>query len=164
MLSPHRYSAPWGKLLLFFTTLGTIVLLGALWVLMVEPQEIPMKGIMPVFLIFVMVSCTVCMVRGYRIEGDTLIVERLGWEKKLSLLGLKNTYADNALLIGSIRVGNGGLFVFAGWFWTKRLGWFRVLGNDILGRSVLLEFEGRKWVVTPDEPNKFVEEVSQFIK
>lgn len=86
------------------------------------------------------------------------------WEKQISLLGLKDIYAEKRLLICSIRVGNGGLFVFAEWFWTKRLGWFRALGNDILGRSVLLEFEGRKWVITPDEPNKFVEEVRQFIK
>ena len=67
------------------------------------------------------------------------------------------------MIQGSIRVGNGGLFVFAGMFWSKKLGWFRLAGNDILGRCVLLELPDRKWMITPDDPDAFVAAVSPLI-
>ena len=64
---------------------------------------------------------------------------------------------------GSIRVGNGGLFVFSGYFWTRALGWFRLYGNDILGRAVLLDFGDRKVVITPGDPQAFVAAAEKLI-
>lgn len=87
--------------------------------------------------------CTIFIVRGYQIEDNELILNRLGWNTTISLDGLQKVTHTKDLMKGSIRIGNGGFFVFSGWFWSKKLGWFQLAGNDILGRAVLLEFENK---------------------
>ena len=54
---------------------------------------------------------------------------------------------------------NGGLFSFGGQGCkNKRLGRFEAYATDP-GRSVVLRFPGRVVVVTPDEPNAFVDTI-----
>lgn len=60
---------------------------------------------------------------------------------------------------GSLRIcGNGGIFSFSGWFWNKRLGAYRALVTDG-AKTVVLRFDKRKWVVSPDAPEEFVREL-----
>lgn len=154
----QRFRAPWGKLLSGITLVST-GLLGfatfAIW------STSPLLG-----LVFAgtLAICAAGAVRGYRIDGDTLVIERLGFDKRVSLKGLTAARHDKDLIQGSLRVGNGGLFVFSGYYWSKKLGWFRLHGNDILGRAVLLEIDGKKWMITPEYPNTFVEEISKHIE
>ena len=162
MPDSRHCSAPWGKLLTVFTAISLSMMAGLVVVsASIAPAPWPMIVIASVALLTGV--CALCMVRGYRIEGDTLCIERLGWVKRVSLVGLRRATHHTALIHGAVRVGNGGFFVFAGWFWSRKLGWFHLVGNDILGRAVLLELPDAKWMITPDDPDAFVTAVSELI-
>jgi hypothetical protein len=55
-------------------------------------------------------------------------------------------------------MGNGGLFSFTGWYWNKTLGSFRAFATDFR-YTVVLKREGSTVVVTPDDPQGFVQAV-----
>ena len=112
---------------------------------------------------FIWAVCGLFVVRGYRLEGTTLFIKRLFWETEVPLEGLVSVRHDNKLMKGALRVGNGGLFVFAGWYWSKEHGWFHLAGNDILGRAVLLETPRAKWMITPGDPKRFVAVAEELI-
>ena len=154
----RRFRAPWGKLLWVLSPLGggVIATLG-IGGLSISPLITVLFG-------SILVLCALTAVRGYRLEGDTLVIERLGFDKRISLKGLTHAQHDKTLLYWHFRMGNGGLFAFSGRFWTKRLGWFQLYGNDILGCPVLLELDGQKVVITPEYPDTFVKQVSQLIR
>lgn len=110
-----------------------------------------------------LVFCAGGAVTGYRLEGDQLVIERVGFDKVVSLKNLRKAQHDHKLIHGALRVGNGGLFVFSGYFWSKKLGWFRLHGNDILGRAVLLVTDEGKWMITPENPEAFVAAAKKLI-
>lgn len=153
-----HFAAPWGKLLWGFTALGTGVI-GAAIVATATTMPPLAAGLGATLLV-----CGAGAVKGYRLDGNTLVIERVGRDKKVSLEGLTAVYHDEDAMRGAIRVGNGGLFAFAGYFWSKRHGWFKLHGNDILGRAVLLEVDGKKWMITPDNPEAFVAAASKLIR
>ena len=95
-------------------------------------------------------------IRGYEVEGGELLVHRLLWATRISLDGLRGAKHDPAALRGSIRLfGNGGLFSFSGLFRNKRLGRYRAYVTD-WSLSVILAWDERKIVVSPDRPDAFV--------
>lgn len=153
----EQFDAPWAKLLWGLTSLSTVVLLGASvgWVV-IEDLPASTRWLGWLFF-FIWAVCALFVVRGYRVDGSTLFIKRLFWETEVSLEGLVSVHHDNKLMKGALRVGNGGLFVFAGWYWSKQHGWFHLAGNDILGRAVLLETPRAKWMITPGDPARFVE-------
>ena len=95
-------------------------------------------------------------IRGYRLEGDVLLVRRLGWNSRIDLAGLQSAEADPAAMNGSIRTfGNGGFFCFAGAYWNRRLRSYRAFVT-YPRRAVVLRFPRRTVVVTPEHPEEFV--------
>jgi hypothetical protein len=63
---------------------------------------------------------------------------------------------------GSIRtMGNGGLFSFTGLYRSRKLGTFRAYATD-MKCSVILKYEERTVVATPEYPEEFAELVRQF--
>ena len=156
-----RFTAPWGKLLYVFTALGTVVIGGG--VVALAASSTTMGGLTAAVLAATMLFCAAGAVTGYRLEGNQLVIERLGWDKRVSLAGLTAVTHDKKLIYGALRVGNGGLFVFSGYFWNRANGWFRLHGNDILGRAVLLEKGSDKWLITPSNPEAFVAAAKRLI-
>ena len=60
---------------------------------------------------------------------------------------------------GSLKLfGNGGMFSFTGWFWSKKLGRFRAYATN-LNCTVVLRWEKRTVVVSPDNAVEFVREL-----
>ena len=60
---------------------------------------------------------------------------------------------------GSIKVcGNGGMFSISGWFWSKKLGFFRAYATN-LNCTVILRWEKRTAVLSPDNAVEFVQEL-----
>jgi len=99
------------------------------------------------------------VVRGYLLDANALWIQRLGWRTRIPLSGLCSVAHDPGALRGSIRLcGNGGLFSFTGWFWSKALGRYRMFATDPK-RAVVMVFETRRVVVTPDRPEEFVNQV-----
>lgn len=99
------------------------------------------------------------VVRGYEVQGRTLHILRPGWRTSVPLAGLKEVQSGGALLDGSLRVfGNGGFFSFTGWYWSRRLGVYRMFVTD-LKRVVGLRLPTRWVLVSPEDIDGFVDAV-----
>jgi hypothetical protein len=110
-----------------------------------------------------LVGSLLFMVTGYAVEGTELHVDRLLWSTPISLRGLDRTWIEPAVCKGSVRVfGNGGLFSFTGLFYSKWLGRYRLFATDI-SRSVVLILPARVVVITPAQPETFIEHVRQSL-
>lgn len=95
-------------------------------------------------------------VKGYELRGETLIVQRLFWQTRVDLTKIQSARVAPDVFKKSIKTcGNGGLFSFSGYFWSKSLGTFKCYVTDAK-RAVLLEVNGKKIMVSPDSPEGFV--------
>lgn len=109
-----------------------------------------------IFLNAVWMITALFTVRGYRLKGQDLYIQRLFWETILDLSGLEQAYAEpEAFRRGFKTFGNGGLFSFSGYFRSKKLGPFRCWVTD-KKRSVVLLIHGKKLVISPDSPERFL--------
>lgn len=155
------FAAPW-DLRLKLTTGFFVLLLVALIVVGLQPTPdgsalwTAMKVGIP---LVILAGAAAFMVRGYRIEGGVLHIHRLGWTTTLNLAGLTDAEVFPGATAGSIRTfGNGGLFGFIGRFRNSLLGSYRAYLTDA-ARCVVLRFEDKIVVVSPDDPAAFVEAV-----
>lgn len=99
------------------------------------------------------------VVRGYDVAGGELRVRRLLWSTRVPLAGLREVQSGSSLVDGSLRVfGNGGFFSFTGWYWSRRLGMYRMFVTD-LRRVVGLRLPSRWVLVSPDDVDGFVDVV-----
>jgi hypothetical protein len=157
------FKAPWSAALIVMTIFCGLLCLscpiGALFFL-----KTTMKGSMPAILkwcvitvpLIALLGSALFVVRGYRVTGATLSVLRAGWETKFDLSGLTEARVDPDAFKGSLRLfGNGGFFCFAGWFRNQKLGVYRALATDA-SKGVVLRFQKKVLVVTPDDPARFV--------
>lgn len=63
---------------------------------------------------------------------------------------------------GSRRIcGNGGMFSITGWYRNRALGTYRAFVTN-LKDTVVLRFPARTIVISPENPERFVAEISQF--
>jgi len=99
------------------------------------------------------------VVRGYVLTDGELRIKRLGWENRVALADVVSVSADPDAIRWSIRLfGSGGLFGFFGWFMNRRLGSYRAYGTDPKN-AVVIKLRQRTIVVTPGNPQHFVNEV-----
>lgn len=104
-------------------------------------------------------GCALFTVRGYIITPDAILVKRLLWNTTLPRGELLSATADPVAMSWALRTfGNGGMYSFTGFFWTKRLRSFRAYVTDPR-RCVVLRFKNRTAVVSPDDPDLFVREL-----
>lgn len=100
-------------------------------------------------------------VRGYEIKQDSLFIQRLLWRTQIPLRGLSEATADGEAMRKAVRLfGVSGFLCNAGWFSNRKLGRFRACATDPR-RAVVLRFQARTWVVTPDDPALFVERIKE---
>ena len=159
------FRAPWATCLKVMTGLSIAILLG-----------VPVIGLTMyarhhnAVHLLVMVALPLCMligsafflIRGYVLNDDTLLIQRLGWYSKLDLTDLISAEPDSSAMAKSIRTfGNGGLFCIAGAFWNKKLGHYRAFASDP-PRAVILRFPERRVVITPDNPGEFVRRIKEL--
>jgi len=110
---------------------------------------------LPLALVF---GCALFTVRGYTITPDAILVRRLFWDTRLPRAGLQAAEFVPGVMCKSIRTwGNGGFFSFTGFYWTRTLRSYRAYVTD-LRRTVVLRYERRTIVVSPDRPEDFIRE------
>ncbi len=164
----HFPVAPWSTSLKVISAVGTILLLGVgigAYRAIPVPTGFTRQFGLGVALIppALLAGCLLFVVTGYAIEGTELYAKRLLWSTRIPLEGLSRAWIEPAVCKGSIRVfGNGGLFSFTGLFYSKRLGRYRLFATDI-SRSVVLILPAKVVVITPAEPEKFIEHVRQSL-
>lgn len=148
-------AAPWPGLLYVMTGFGTVLLLGLTLVLGGQESTRLVAG--APFAVWVL--CAVYMVRGFRLEGQTLYIKRLFQETAIPLQGLEKAEHKPAALMDARRtLGNGGLFAFTGHFSNATLGSFRMYATDP-ALAVTLYLPDRIVVVTPANTAAFLKAV-----
>ena len=146
----RTFKAPWSKTLWIISAVATMILLGV--------AAIPVPGLwgMRLLPLAILAGALPFVVRSYTIQDDALLIRRLFWDTRISLSGLRSVRFDPSAMCSSIRTcGNGGLFSFTGWYWNRNLGSYRAYVTD-LSRVVVLTFDKRTIVVTPERPEEFV--------
>ena len=109
--------------------------------------------------IVLMAGCALFVVRGYVITPEAIVVKRLFWCTRLPRIGLVSATFSPKAMKGSVRTfGNGGFYSFTGWHWNRELGNYHALVTDP-ARSVVLRYPGRRFVVSPGNPDGFVREL-----
>lgn len=151
-MQPHP--APFSTLLRIVSAAGSLILLGGAATLYLAPPPVPRwLALLP---LSVLAACLLFTVRGYTIDGRTLLIHRLLWSTRLSLDGLQSARVEPGAMRGSLRLfGNGGLFSFSGLYRNAHLGSYRAWVTD-LKLAVVLRFPDRTWVVSPADPEAFV--------
>jgi hypothetical protein len=145
-----HFFAPWSNRLKLFT--AGFVLVGL--VAMVAAQGWGSLVILAIFLF-----AAAFAVRGYSVLDGKVLIHHLGWSTKYELAELSSAEVVPGATMGSVRTfGIGGLFSFAGRFHNEILGSYRSFATNE-HNTVVLDFAGKKVVVTPDEPQEFVEVV-----
>lgn len=113
--------------------------------------------LLPLALVF---GTALFTVRGYSLTSDAILVHRLFWVTRLPRVGLQSARVEPEAFRGSIRTcGNGGLFSFSGWFRSPSLGSFRAFATNPK-LAVVLRYADRTIVVSPADPESFVDELS----
>lgn len=157
--APHVFSAPWGRHLVLITSLCGVILIGISAVLLARAPENPpwMYQVGTWMPLAIFALCALFSVRGYSLQDHYLIVHRPGWRTRVNLEDLQSVSHQPDATRGSIRIfGNGGLFGFTGLFRNQKLGRYRAFATDI-SHTVVIRLPIRTIVVTPDNPQKFVE-------
>lgn len=158
----NTYRAPWSTALAVVSVLVTAVCVGVTVLLTYSSAARPGDSWslwlrwLPLALV---VGCALFIVRGYTITPDAILVHRLFWATRLPRAGLQSAQFEPQSMRKSVRTcGNGGFYSFTGWYWNKTLGSYRAFVTDP-HRAVVLRYQRRTLVVSPDEPERFVNEI-----
>lgn len=155
----HR--APWCPLLWTMSILATALCAGVAAVLLYHDPGSPVARTIALAVLAIPLGALPFVVRGYSVQPDAILVQRLWWQTHISLAGLRSAYPGENVVRGSIRVfGNGGLFSFTGRYWNRRLGSYRALVTDPR-KTVVLEFVDRKLVISPEDPAAFLRAIGK---
>jgi hypothetical protein len=152
----RHFEAPWGTPLKVVTGLTTgalviVVIIGLANSAMPAMTRLMMVVIPPAGI----VAGAFFSIRGYELTPEALLVQRLGWNSRIRLEGLRAVTVDAEATRRSFRsCGNGGFFAITGWFRNKKLGNYRLFGTDMT-KTVVLTFDRRRVVVTPEDPETF---------
>ena len=96
-------------------------------------------------------------IRGYSVMDGRLLIHRLGWSNKFDLSEMVSAEVSPGATLGSLRtMGIGGLFGFVGHFHNEILGSYKAFATNEFN-TVVLVFGNQTIVVTPDDPEEFVE-------
>ena len=160
-MNSHNFNAPWGKTLRWMSVFSVVILTGVSVPLffLVHPAGARLAVLAPLLLLPV---AALFVVRSYTLEPNVLVIQRLLWATRLPLAGLQSAEAVPGVMRGSLRwFGNGGLLSITGWYRNRALGNYRAFVTD-LTRTVVLRFPAKTVVVSPENPARFVAEISPF--
>jgi hypothetical protein len=103
-------------------------------------------------------------VRGYTLTETEIHVKRLGRTTRLALRALTAVDGKADAMDGSVcLLANPGLFSVTGYFWNRRLKFYRAYVTDP-SRAVILRFTNRVLVITPHDPQHFIMRARTLMK
>ena len=158
------FKAPWGALLTIITLIASVILVGIPVFALANntANTIAAKLVLVLLPLGIFIGCALFLIRGYIISNDTLFVQRSFWNNAIDLSTLESVDVNPHAMEKSIRTfGNGGLFSFSGRYRNKQLGLYRAFATK-LDNSVVLKFSDQTIVVTPDQPQRFANELKQM--
>lgn len=150
------FNAPWGPTVWVVSTLASGLLVFVSFQSWIESGT-PATGLLPLLILGVSALFTI---RGYTVTRDDILVHRLFWTSRVSRRGLRSATLEPGAVTHSWRaLGNRGLFGITGWFRNSKLGLYRAYMSDFQ-RSVILRYPHSTVVVSPDDPARFIREVT----
>jgi len=154
------YRAPWSKALIIVSIFATLLCLGIAFGTPYLPHS-KHGGDPGMYFRWLPLSmvpiCALFTIRGYRITDSEILVHRLFWSTRLPREGLVSaTYEPNAMCQSIRKCGNGGFYSITGYYWNKTLKSYRAFVTDPR-QTVVLRYENRTIVLSPEEPEKFAE-------
>jgi hypothetical protein len=161
-----EFKAPWSaglrRLSIYSISILVAVVLAAIVARQYLPAPVTLAVIALPFLI--LIAAAACMVKGYVLTNDEIVVKRLGWSTRFDLQGLRSVSGDNEAMQGSLRLfGNGGLLSYSGYFWNRKIGRYRAFATDP-SRAVVMRYAHRTVVITPDDPQRFIVRARTMLK
>lgn len=163
MFEKNTFAAPWGRSLKIATLLSIVLLPGVFLVSAYVSRNMAteLRTGMVVLPLAIIGTSALFTIRSYRIIENRLIIQRIGWQSTIDLVDLISAEANPKAMSKSLRLfGNGGLFCFAGLFRNKLLGKYRAFATNPRN-AVVLRFPSRTIVVTPEDPESFVEMIEE---
>lgn len=162
----QRFGAPWGGAVKFVSLFATLLLLGLpIYLGSIFPDDRQTLRLLVLGLpLLILAGSALFVVRGYRLEGRELVVQRLVWDTRIALNGFRSASINPDAMRGSIRLfGNGGLFAISGLFRNRNLGIYRAFVTDPT-RCVVLQVADGTLIVSPDRPEEFLAAVNLAAK
>ena len=166
MADTLNYKAPWGHSLKMMTfSLMTLLLsILALHIFLGNnSNESPHPALQVLFLapvVLILLIMPLFMIRGYVLTDSELVIRRLIWKNTIKLRHFISADCAPFILAGSFRIGNGGFFSISGYFQNKRVGSCEAWVTDT-ARTVLIELHSRKIVISPENPEQFIDDINQ---
>lgn len=146
-------------LLWLVSSLVTGICVAGIWHFSTSEETHPWGSWISLGFVALLAGTALFTVRGYALEGNTLLVHRLFWSTRIPLGGLLSATYRRKALCGALRTfGNGGAFSFSGWYWSACLGHFHAYVTDS-SNTVILRFPRRTLVVSPDRPQEFARDI-----
>lgn len=146
----QHFRAPWSTKLMLTTAVFAAILIA---VAVINP------GWGSAVAVAILVVGAAFAIRGYSVTDGKLLIHRLGWATRFDLADLTRVEANPGATMGSARaMGIGGLFGFVGHFHNQILGSYKAYATHDLN-TVVMVFGDETIVVTPDDPQAFVEAV-----
>lgn len=159
--NPQRFAAPWGTHLKVLTPLTTLLIASALAAVLIQPGQDRVRPWVAALLIGVLLGGPAFMVLGYEVSPGTLSILRPGWRTRIPLTEFRSAEPGGAPDAFRIRLfGNGGFWSITGLFWNRRLRCYRSFANNPR-QAVILHFERRRIIVSPDQPAAFIDAVKR---
>lgn len=159
-----HFKAPWGLWLLGLTLFATIILIGIpLFAILTHIANTPWTTFILVIMpLVIYLGALLFIIRSYVLTDHSLLVQRLLWSNSIDLSQVRSVEVNPQAMTKSIRTfGNGGLFSFSGRFRNKQLGPYRAFATKPKN-SVVLKLGDRTIVVTPDQPQRFADELKRI--
>jgi len=164
-MSASFHRAPWSTSLRVLSFLSVAILLLVCASISALVPAWPWGGmprLLGIYLpLVVLLGAALFVIRGYELDSTELRIQRLLWVTTIPLAGLQRAWHDPTSLFRSLRLfGNGGLFSISGLFWNRNLGRYRAFATHPK-RAVVLDLGNRKIVVTPEDPERFLQELRE---
>ena len=171
-MTHHHFKAPWGRTLFIASAFTTIVMLGTACLLILNRQipwfvSLPLPtdslGIVIAAVLLIPLGALPFIIRGYVLTKDGILIKRLWWNTVLPFAEMRSVEVEPHALSHSFRTcGNGGLYSFTGFYWSRQLGHFRAYVTD-LNRTVIVHMRNRTAVLSPDDPAAFARSVTSHL-
>jgi hypothetical protein len=158
-MNDNLYGAPWGRSLWLVSAFCVSLCVGmaALFVTIAVwtgPLVMALASLIP---LAVVVGVMRFRVLGYSLGPETIGVRRPAGDKLFDRKALQSARVEPGAMTRSFRAsGNGGFLSFSGVFRSARLGYYEAYVTD-RDRTVVLTFPGRTIVLSPHDPETFVE-------
>ncbi len=158
-----RFSAPWSTFLKVVSGGITVLLLGAFWFagpLSTVEESVAFQTFLIAFPFLLLGSSAIFIIRGYEIGPDKIEIIRIIGRVSYPIENIERIEFDPEATSFSMRMmANGGLYSYSGFFRNEKLGSYRAYVSNKANTVVLYRKKGSPIVVSPGEPEKFVEQV-----